>query len=73
MTTQSTQTTEAQSAKKPGFIAKVRHGRGKEATYERVGVAWQNEDGSFYIKLAGTQVISEFSLYRIENTESQVA
>lgn len=73
MTTQLTLNTDATTPKKPGFVAKIRHGRGKEATYERVGVAWQNEDGSFYVKLMGTQLISGFSLYKFERQESQTA
>ena len=70
MTNQTNPASETQPAKKPGFVAKSRQGRGKEAIYERVGVAWQNTDGSFYIKLAGTQVISEIHLYRIDNPEA---
>jgi len=69
MTTQNTQSTEATNngeSKKPTYVAKVRHGKGKDATYERVGVAWKNENGSFYIKLHGTQVISAFTLYELE-------
>ena len=48
----------------PTHIAKVRHGYGKKATYERVGVAWLNEEkGSIYVKLYGTQVLSALTLY----------
>ncbi len=43
--------------KLPTHVAKVRHGYGKKATYERIGVAWRNEDGSLYLKLSGTQVV----------------
>jgi hypothetical protein len=50
----------------PTHIAKTRNGFGKKATYERIGVAWENEDGSFYVKLYGTQVVSNFTLYEIE-------
>ena len=28
--------------KLPTHVAKVRHGYGKKATYERIGVAWRN-------------------------------
>ena len=56
-------------SRKPGFVAKVRKGSGEHAVYERIGVAWKNTDGSFYIKLAGTQVVSDFMLYEIESTE----
>ncbi|RII75628.1 hypothetical protein [Pseudomonas monteilii] len=57
-------------SRKPGFVAKTRKGTGEQAVYERIGVAWKNADGSFYIKLAGTQVVSDFMLYEIESTES---
>lgn len=55
--------------KKPGFVAKVRKGSGEQAVYERIGVAWKNTDGSFFIKLAGTQVVSDFMLYEIESSD----
>ena len=56
-------------SRKPGFVAKTRKGTGEQAVYERIGVAWKNTDGSFYIKLAGTQVVSDFMLYEIESTD----
>lgn len=75
MTTENTQTGESQNESKgnqPTHVAKVRHGYGKKASYERIGVAWVNEDGSLYVKLYGTQVISSFALYEIEdNSEVQ--
>lgn len=57
-------------SRKPGFVAKTRKGTGEQAIYERIGVAWRNADGSFFIKLAGTQVVSDFMLYEIESTEA---
>ncbi|MDD2003613.1 hypothetical protein [Pseudomonas putida] len=59
-------------SRKPGFVAKIRRGTGEQAVYERIGVAWRNADGSFYIKLAGTQVVSDFMLYEIESTDQPV-
>ena len=56
--------------KLPTHVAKVRHGYGKKATYERIGVAWTNDDGSLYVKLAGTQVVSALALYAIEDKEA---
>ena len=73
MTNETTQTREATAARKPGFVAKTRQGHGKGAVYERIGVAWQNDDGSFYVKLHGTQVVSEFSLYKLEPADTQTA
>jgi hypothetical protein len=59
--------------KLPTHVAKVRHGYGKKATYERIGVAWRNDDGSLYVKLSGTQVASALTLYELEdNTQEAV-
>lgn len=63
-----TKSTHSES-RKPAFVAKTRKGTGEQAVYERIGVAWKNADGSFYIKLAGTQVVSDFMLYEIESTD----
>ena len=39
---------------KPTHVVKVRDGSGKKATYERIGVGWENEDdGSLYIRVHG--------------------
>ena len=60
--------------KLPTHVAKVRHGYGKKATYERIGVAWRNDDGSLYVKLSGTQVVSALTLYELEaNTREDAA
>lgn len=64
------QTRESGKSHLPTHVAKVRNGYGKKASYERIGVAWVNEDGSYYVKLHGTQVISQFALYPIETTEA---
>ena len=72
MTTENTQTNETEQNDKsnqPTHTAKVRHGYGKKASYERIGVAWQNEDGSFYIKLHGTQIVSAFTLYELNSND----
>jgi hypothetical protein len=70
--TQTNQSTETSARGKserklPTHVAKVRHGWGKKATYERIGVAWLNEDGSLYVKLAGTQLVSALTLYELED------
>jgi hypothetical protein len=37
---------------------------GDRTTYDWLGVAWEREDGSLYVRLHGTQIISEgFSIY----------
>ena len=68
MTTENSQTETAtqDSANLPKYTVKVRNGHGKQAFYERIGVAWDNKDGSIYVKLTGTQVIDKgFTLYEI--------
>lgn len=73
MTTQMTETNNGADntngqANRPTMIVKQRVGFGKKATYERIGVAWTNDDGSLYVKVHGTQVLSGgFVLYPIEN------
>ena len=44
---------------KPTHYASLRHGYGKNAQFETIGVAWDNGDGTFYFKPYGTQVIGQ--------------
>lgn len=54
----------------PKFVVKMRDGYGKNASYERIGVAWENEDGSLYVKLHGKQIIDRgFTLYEMQPAE----
>ena len=72
MTTENITTTdEGQNGNnKPNFYAKVRHGFGKKASYERIGAAWKTENGSIYVKLAGKQVVDQgFTLYAVEDND----
>lgn len=72
MTTQNTQTSETGKNDKnnqPTYVAKVRHGKGDNASYEQIGVAWVNDNGSFYIKLSGTQIVSAFTLYKLDTND----
>lgn len=56
-----------QGGNPPTHIAKVRTGQGDNASFERIGVAWAKEDGSLYVRLHGTQIVSDgFALYPIE-------
>lgn len=57
-------------SKLPTHNATTRTGHGKQATYERIGVAWKNDDGSYYVKLHGTQVVSQFTLYPIKSEQT---
>ena len=68
MTTQTQnapQATETAKGNRPTHVAKVRHGHGKKAAYEQIGVAWKTETGALYIKLSGTQIVSQFALYEL--------
>lgn len=68
MTTENQNTENAATqneSKLPTHIAKVRHGQGKQATYERIGAAWRNEKGSIYVKFHGTQIVSDFTLFEV--------
>lgn len=68
MTTQTQnapQTGEAPKGNRPTHVAKVRHGHGKKATYEQIGVAWQTETGALYVKLAGTQVVTSSGMEKV--------
>jgi hypothetical protein len=73
MTTETTQTNEIrQSAKsnRPTHVAKIRHGQGKNASFEQIGAAWINEEGSIYVKLNGTQIVDRgFTLYEITDQD----
>lgn len=58
---------EASAPNPPTHVAKMRIGKGEGASFERIGVAWAKEDGSHYVRLHGTQIISDgFTLYPIE-------
>ena len=55
----------------PTHVAKVRHGWGKKATYERIGVLFTNDDGSFYLKLYGKQLVDTgIHLYELEDNNA---
>ena len=59
---------------KPTHAAKVRHGYGKGATYERIGTLFENDNGNFYLKLYGTQVVSKgVYLYKLKAKEVEAA
>lgn len=57
----------------PTHVAKSRSGKGRNASFERIGVAWKNDDGSFYIKLYGTQVVENFTLYEMSAPQEEAA
>lgn len=62
----------ASSPNPPTHLAKLRKGEGEGATFERIGAAWAKEDGSIYIRLSGTQIVSDgFTLYPVEEHNSK--
>lgn len=66
------QQAQASSPNPPTHIAKVRSGQGENASFERIGVAWAKEDGSLYVRLSGTQIISDgFALYPVEDSPAR--
>ncbi|MCB0627567.1 MAG: hypothetical protein KDC43_27500 [Saprospiraceae bacterium] len=61
---------DTQEKTKPTHYAKVRHGQGQQASYEQIGAAWDNGDGSLYVRLHGTQIVQGgFSLYPAKSAE----
>ena len=60
-------------ANPPTHVAKVRTGAGRNAQYERVGVAWLNDKGALYVKLYGTQVVKSLTLYAIDEPDRELA
>lgn len=72
MTTETVNETENQvSNNRPDYVVKQRNGYGKKATYERLGVAWRNDDGSLYVKLHGKQIVDGgFTLYEISDSDT---
>jgi len=58
----------------PDYVVKKRNGRGENATWDRVGVAWRNQNGALYLRFHGTQVLSGgVSLYPVDKSEGGAA
>ena len=59
MTTANTQTKDAgaTNGQKPDWIAKAPKSRGRNSRLERIGAAWNREDGGICIRLIGKQVV----------------
>ncbi len=61
-------TAKNEKAAQPTHLAKLRRAEGGRTTFERIGAAWLAEDGSVYVKLHGTQIVSDgFTLYPIDD------
>jgi len=62
---------ETESGNKPDWIAKTPKGLRENQRLERVGVAWNREDGGIGIRLVGTQIVeNDIYLYPNESSES---
>ncbi|MEM9388076.1 MAG: hypothetical protein AAGA68_23675 [Pseudomonadota bacterium] len=46
-----------EDSNRPTHIVRKKRGPGRKSDFETLGVAWAHEDGKFYVKLYGTQVI----------------
>ena len=70
MTTNTNQTRNAaqDTDNQPHFVAKIAKGAGRNSRLERIGVAWNREDGGIGIRLSGTQIVgSDIYLYPANN------
>lgn len=56
-----------EAGNQPDWIVKSPRGYGKNSYLDRVGVAWNREDGGIGIRLAGKQIIED-DLYLYPNT-----
>ena len=50
---------EQSSGNRPDWIAKTPRGVGQQSKLERIGVAWNREDGGIGIRLVGKQVVED--------------
>mgnify|MGYP003634200572 FL=1 len=67
MTTQKNASNSKTNAK-PTHTLRKKIGYGKQTDFETIGAAWAREDGGFYIKLHGTQIIdSGFYAFPIQD------
>ena len=56
--------TDQDNKNRPDWIVKAPRGYGRQSRLDRVGVAWDREDGGIGIRLAGKQIIEDdFYLY----------
>lgn len=57
--------------RRPTHVAKVRHGHGKGATFEQIGVGWVKENGKngIYVKFYGKQIVENFTLYELPQSQ----
>jgi hypothetical protein len=73
MTTTTNKTGDAaQERKKPHYVAKSPKGQGRGSRLERIGVAWNREDGGICLRLAGAQIVDgDIYIYPITATAAE--
>ena len=61
MTTTNTSTQQARTdnGNQPDWVAKSPRGIGRNQRLERIGVAWNRDDGGLCLRLVGTQIVDE--------------
>ena len=73
MTTEQTSSTnQASNGKRPDWIVKSPSQRAREPRLERVGAAWNRDDGGICIRLIGKQVVDS-DIYLYPNISSDLA
>ena len=55
--TETPQAAATSESNRPTHTVRKKIGTGKKAEFETLGAAWDRKDGSFYIKLYGTQIV----------------
>lgn len=70
--TQTQSATASDNASHPNWIAKAPRGEGRKQKLQRIGAAWNRDDGGICIRLYGTQVIpGDVYLYPNEEMADQ--
>ncbi len=44
---------------RPDWVVKIPRGAGRQSRLERIGVAWNRDDGGIGVRLSGTQIVDE--------------
>lgn len=60
-----------EASNQPDWVVKTPKGIGRKQRLERIGAAWDREDGGICLRLIGTQIVNEdLYLFPIENAPS---
>lgn len=57
-TNTNTQDTRTDNGNQPDWVAKSPRGQGRNQRLERIGVAWNRDDGGVCLRLVGTQIVN---------------